>query len=264
MLEAKLQQELKKQYNPEGSKLRKYQLLLLDMMIDIDNICKDNNIQYWITFGTMLGAYRHGGFIPWDDDLDIAMPHQDYKRFKKILKNNNKYILQSHSNDLAYVYPFGKIRLRKHDISINEGIIDIDYNYKTPFIDVFPMVDKKSEWANKLGYLLLKCTLASNKITSNIIRKITRECLYIITHYFIKPIVLLFSKKHKEYYGYGFGCFSSWEESKKSYILPTSPISFEGQTFQGPGKPHEYLREIYGNYEELPRNKTTHLKDINN
>ena len=65
---------LKERYNPEGSKLRKNQLELVDILLDLAKICREHNIQWWLSSGTLLGAARHKGFIPWDDDLDIGQP----------------------------------------------------------------------------------------------------------------------------------------------------------------------------------------------
>ncbi len=78
-------ESLKEKYNPEGSTLRKAQLRMLDMLKFIDSICKENDITYYLDCGNLLGAVRHQGFIPWDDDADIAMPLSDYRKFKKIL-----------------------------------------------------------------------------------------------------------------------------------------------------------------------------------
>ena len=72
---------LKAIYNPEGSTLRKAQLRMLEILGHVDRVCRENNITWWMDYGTLLGAVRHGGFIPWDDDTDICMPIEDYKRF---------------------------------------------------------------------------------------------------------------------------------------------------------------------------------------
>ena len=73
MITDTLQNELRERYNPNGSTLRKQQLRMLEMLQYIDSVCKKHNIRYWLCSGTLLGAVRHGGFIPWDDDVDIEM-----------------------------------------------------------------------------------------------------------------------------------------------------------------------------------------------
>ena len=72
---------LREKYSPDGSTLRKAQLRMLEMLKFIDGVCKDNGIEYWIDYGTLLGAARHGGFIPWDDDTDICMTIDNLKKF---------------------------------------------------------------------------------------------------------------------------------------------------------------------------------------
>ena len=72
---------LRERYNPEGSKLRNNQKELLNMLLDLDAICKEHNIEWWLSSGTLLGAARHEGFIPWDDDVDIVMTRREvYQR----------------------------------------------------------------------------------------------------------------------------------------------------------------------------------------
>ena len=79
-------QALREKYNPDGSALRRDQLALLDMLCFVADICRQNGIQWWLSSGTLLGAARHKGFIPWDDDIDIAMPRKDYNVLLEILK----------------------------------------------------------------------------------------------------------------------------------------------------------------------------------
>ena len=96
-----MERYLREKYNPDGSILRQHQLKMLDILIIIDRICKKHGIKYWISDGTLLGAVRHGGFIPWDDDLDIQMMRKDFKHFIKIISEElpENLALQTHKTD---------------------------------------------------------------------------------------------------------------------------------------------------------------------
>ena len=86
MISEEKQKELRATFNPDGSSLRKFQLDSLDVLIEVDRFCRKHSIQYWLCGGTMLGAVRHGGFIPWDDDIDIDMLESEFKKFEKAVE----------------------------------------------------------------------------------------------------------------------------------------------------------------------------------
>lgn len=92
--------------------LRKAQLIMLDILKEVDRVCKENEIKYFLIGGSCLGAIRHGGFIPWDDDLDVGMLREDYEKFCSIApqKINSNYFLQTWMDGTKYGLPFAKIR----------------------------------------------------------------------------------------------------------------------------------------------------------
>lgn len=98
-------------YNGKLEYIRKMELELLHV---VDRICRENSVQYFLSGGTMLGAVRHKGFIPWDDDIDIAMLRDDYERFKKACIENlpKKYTYQSYTNKDGYHYFFDRITIK--------------------------------------------------------------------------------------------------------------------------------------------------------
>ena len=95
---------------PATGIFRVFQLATLTLLIDFDEICKQNNIHYWLDFGTLLGAIRHKGFIPWDDDIDLGLFREDYERIEEIINNNtvNPDIVIENTNGV-----FLKIRNKK-------------------------------------------------------------------------------------------------------------------------------------------------------
>ena len=85
-----MNEELRARFNPEGSLLRRQQMRMLEILLEVDKICKRHNIPYWLSSGTLIGAMRHDGFIPWDDDLDIEMMRTDYLRLMKVLPSEER------------------------------------------------------------------------------------------------------------------------------------------------------------------------------
>ena len=117
------------------------QLLMLDMLVELDRVCRKHDIPYVITSGTLLGAVRHKGFIPWDGDADVAMLREDYERFKKLSSELKPEIcwFQDHDTDPEYRWGYGKllrtgttyVRLGREHLKCKAGV----------FVDVFPMDD---------------------------------------------------------------------------------------------------------------------------
>lgn len=119
--------------------LRQLQLTQLEMLKVVDQICKENDIHYSLYAGTLLGAVRHGGFIPWDDDLDICMPRDDYRKFLELWPKVKRegYILQNKENTPNFTQSFTKIR-KDHTTFLQDT--DERGRYHTGiFIDIFPI-----------------------------------------------------------------------------------------------------------------------------
>ena len=120
---------------------RKMQLTELDMLVDFDRVCRKNNINYVLFGGSLIGAVRHKGYIPWDDDADIAMLREDYDCFKKCINELNPEIcfFQDHDTDPDYRWGYGKlrrtgtkyVRVGQEHLKCKTGI----------FVDVFPLDD---------------------------------------------------------------------------------------------------------------------------
>ena len=93
-------------------------------------ICEENGLRYFVVGGTLIGAVRHRGFIPWDDDLDIEMERKDYLRLLQLLPEelNNAYLLQTHGTDPGFISTYAKIRDKYSAITEHEE--DINYRYK--------------------------------------------------------------------------------------------------------------------------------------
>ncbi len=124
-------------YNNEGTVLRRAQMKMLFILIIVVDIFEKYNVPYWLDYGTLLGAVRHNGFIPWDDDLDITIPIEYYTIASKILSENlpNDLVLQSKENTKNY--PNSHLKVRDiHSIYVEEGYEF--FEHRGIFIDIFP------------------------------------------------------------------------------------------------------------------------------
>jgi lipopolysaccharide cholinephosphotransferase len=120
--------------------LKKLQTVLLEMLIEVDRVCKNNGIRYCVIAGTLLGAVRHGGFIPWDDDLDVAMTRSEYERFRDACERDldeDKFFFQDHTTDPHYRWGYGRIR-RKDSEFVRVGQEHMKMRTGI-FLDVFPL-----------------------------------------------------------------------------------------------------------------------------
>ena len=115
-----------------------YKKVLLSILTRIDSICRENGLKYMLAYGTLLGAVRHKGFIPWDDDIDLLLPRKDYETLRSVAKsfNTKEWKLLSYSNEPRFLLPFMKY-CNKHTIvtppRFNTGFV---YGLS---IDIFPL-----------------------------------------------------------------------------------------------------------------------------
>ena len=124
----------------DDRQLRQLQMIELEMLVEVDRICKKCGIQYNIIAGTLLGAVRHGGFIPWDDDADVAMLRPEYEKFRKACKtelDTTRFYFQDHRNTRGYRWGYGKLR-RKNTLFLRENQEHMPYKQGV-FIDIFPL-----------------------------------------------------------------------------------------------------------------------------
>ena len=138
-----------------GKEIKEIQLEILK---SIHNFCSERNIRYSLAYGTLLGAVRHKGYIPWDDDVDIMMPRPDYERFIKEYPDfNNHYMVQTYINDESYYLAFAKVYDNR-----TEQII---FPTKTGvFVDVFPIDGIPENIAERDIYIKSKLTLVFKNI----------------------------------------------------------------------------------------------------
>ena len=140
------------------SELRDMQLAELDLLDFFANICEENNLTYYLIGGTLLGAIRHKGFIPWDDDIDVGMPRKDYQKFVNIMntEKSESYVFNCGENDASSFLMHGKLKIK--GTTIEQPDYSIRDNKSEIFIDIFPF-DNAPDLKIKRFYLSWKISL---------------------------------------------------------------------------------------------------------
>ena len=229
-----------------------------DILCCVHNFCVENNLRYYLAFGTLIGAVRHKGFIPWDDDIDIFMPREDYEVFIRTF-NCNGYACKSLLNkdyflSFAKVYNIDTIKkepvryLSKNTMGLDIDVFPLDYYYDENFPD---KIFKSWKLLKKLK------GIAVSKYDKNAIKNAIRFFLHPFAHYFAKEIenlTFVRNKSDKAARGYiSAYCISNEvriykNEWFENYIL----MEFENGKFRLPVGFDELLNCIYGDYMKLP------------
>ncbi|MBO4707171.1 MAG: LicD family protein [Elusimicrobiaceae bacterium] len=230
--------------------LRAVQLINLDILCEIDRICRKHHLSYWLDWGTLLGALRHKGFIPWDDDLDISMPAGDFEKFKKIALtefDSNFQLKQIPAN-------IGKIVHKDFSPETEKEWLDFinwNKNQKHLFFatDIFIYHFLKEE---------IPSDIAKEKLSEIMYEK---AAAYKCTEYSFKgwekvdKIVqkqnVIASKTQTDKLFLGAECFTPNKEGrifKKDEIFPLREIEFEGKKFFAPNKTELLLFRNFGNF----------------
>lgn len=252
------------------NQLRQCQLLQLNIAKEVKRICEKHNIKYFLNAGTLLGAIRHGGFIPWDDDLDIGMLRAEYDKFLEIapVELNKKYFLQTWDSDPNYAMPFAKIRLNGTKyIEYNSRNVDI---HKGIYIDVFPydripdnnlrrIIQKyksKFYWhllLNKSKYEYVSEKQYVKRLMCGLLKKIATIYSYKNLHDRFYKIMVKYNQTSTKKV-VTFGGASSFEKESLEYewIKEVIEKSFENTTFFIPKSWDEYLVHFYGDYMTPP------------
>lgn len=255
--------------------LRQVQNAMLEIAKDVKNVCDENGINYFLDSGTLIGAIRHNGFIPWDDDLDIGMLREDYERFLKIAPEclGPKYFVQSIYSDDQYSLPFAKIR--KIGTKYVEAVSENSHSHKELFIDILPYDNypsnikqqrkMKKSIKQTLFLLMMKSGMKPWLHHQNMIKKnlaAVKYYPYIILGKLYSRNQLV-SKLTQEMTKYNNDnrleiVVEQFGANVGRYLIPKYCFNeliekdFEGIMFKIPKDYHTVLTRIYGDYMKLP------------
>ncbi len=226
---------------------------MVNLLLIHDAICKKHKLKYWIDYGTLLGAVRHKGFIPWDDDIDVSMPRKDFNKYLEIVQSEipDSVVFQSKDTDRRFRRNLFRLRDKNSQIErrFNEG------EYRGVFIDIFPIDQLKS---NRLFLENIIRHYFSIDPFKEEYRDFKRMCF----HYILSPLLvfkpLVRHLKEKYIWDDTGDMYSlNWEVNvpyryKKNYCDELVEIEFEKYRFYAPKDFKSVLTELYGNYMELP------------
>ncbi|MCR5130262.1 MAG: LicD family protein [Prevotella sp.] len=255
------QEALRQRFNPDGSLLRRQQIRMLDILLEVDRICKKHNIQYWLSSGTLIGAARHKGFIPWDDDLDIEMLWPDYQRLMRVLPDElpETMALQSTETDPNYFFFYAKVRDRRSHLE-ESNRYDRVWREQGIYIDIFPFyrqplwIHMLSEKAQGHVYSIMNRNLPSPEEEGKDDGKGYMWKVRLITRFNEKilfPILRFFCKFSHARETYGLG-IPYHDPRYMEDTLPLTEMEFEGHLFPVPSNTHAALTLKYGDYMKLP------------
>lgn len=257
--------ELRSKYNPEGSQLWNMQQRMMEVLEVIDGICQRHNIPYWLSGGSMLGAVRHQGFIPWDDDLDIEMLRPDFERLMKILPNElpAHLALQWHTTDENYFFQFAKVRDRNSELFERNGY-DKVWKEHGIWVDIFPL-ERVPLWVHKLSlttfghtYKMMRTAEDPTKVIGKVraLAAFNRNVIFPI----LRGLACVFSTK---YYDFALG-IPYYQKSVKEDYLPVRRVKYEDRTAPIMKEAEKCLAYRYGDYMQLPKNPGSeyHSEDI--
>lgn len=250
--------------------LREVQLSQLEILKEIANVCENEKLKYSLMYGTLLGAIRHNGFIPWDDDIDICMPRPDYEKLLTCLIKNPIKNLKIYNKKTCVDYPYIITRIgdTRYELEVEN---EKKYGIGT-FIDIYILdglgndVDEAKKFLFKMkpqaSFIFLATRLRFTMgLTKGLLRKALKYPSYIYAKimgpsFFVKKLEKAACKYSYEDSLY-VGCViwavnGAREVFKKDLIENTILMDFEGCKFRVPEDYDNILKQIYGNYIKMP------------
>lgn len=256
--------------------LDELKVIELDILRMFDRFCKQNNIRYFIGFGTLLGAIRYKKFIPWDDDVDVLVPREDYDRLMTLFQDSDKYRLYAFERNRNYRYPFAKLcdmDTRLIEVFYPHNGVELGVN-----IDIFPLDHWDDNWEEAKKEVRrirkinasLSCMKVDKPHTDNPLKfvvwsGIIRYCRMRGNGHFIRKVMRICNQPAQRGSRYvGVKVWPIWGErciNPAEVFADTVDVEFEGHKFPAPIGYDTYLTCLYGDYMPEPpveKRKTHH------
>lgn len=243
--------------------------IMLDLLQKTADFCEKNNIRYFLCGGTLIGAIRHKGFIPWDDDIDISMPRPDYDRFISLFnKPENYYQVICMENNKKYGFPFAKV----HDTRTFVDELQYAKDQFGVYIDIFPIdgVGENEQVFRILRLRKLLHTKKANYFQRTIAKKIINTFGKILLLPFSVHYILKLMDKEARKYPYGstdragiiINPYGIREIVNLSVFEKAIPKRFEDRDYMVPSEYDTWLRSIYSDYMQLPPEDKRHSPHV--
>lgn len=246
--------------------------ILVQILEHIDKVCRDNNIMYSLCGGTLLGAVRHKGFIPWDDDIDILLPRPEYERLITLIKKDQKYLLLSPEDD-GYFLPFSKVVDRRTIMRMDNPYEPVIRDLGV-FIDIFPIDGLPSKPAEQIKYveyvrwIRRKMIMSMPRIYygSNCWwKRLVKRIVYFPWHAYLRltsspdklkakllDVMQTYDFNTSPHAGFVLSAYGAREVLPRDIYLGTIELEFEGRKFTAIRNYRVYLNALYGDYMQLP------------
>lgn len=259
-------EELRARYNPDGSILRRAQLRMLEMLQFLDRVCRENGIRYWLASGTLLGAVRHGGFLPWDDDVDVCMLREDADAFKHVMLSgayDADFVLQCRETDEGYFGSWYVLRDTQSEY-VQDSPVHRIRRYRGLQVDIFIADDRTSQvFVDLTKYFrrdFIQPPLQRIADREKAIRR-ARPAAFLL--YRVMDPLFRFLSPRRNYLAPSYGSwFKVGDRLDKDLVFPLGTVDFEGFSFPCPGRKEDYLEVLYGNWQAIPEEIQTHEANI--
>lgn len=240
--------------------IEKIQNVLIELLDEVDRICKENDIKYFLSGGTLLGCIRHRGFIPWDDDVDLWMTRKNFNRFRKAIKKdlNSKYFFEDYKTNIKV--PLSIMKIEKKGTKYVEKIFkDLDIG-NSIYLDIFPLDGVVKPFFKFQTAILIKMQsirnyrlLEKNKKSNPLLKRIAYGLIPLRLCRFITEFTMGFFSIFKTKYVNQL-CHRGrhWPLFEKSDIDDLIQGDFCGKKYPIPRNSDKILKQCYGDYMKLP------------